>query len=237
MGTRLYIAIIADIIGSRKIEDRIGVQRHLEQVLRVINTTYAHAIASQFIITLGDEFQGVLHDGTNVMPILNQIQREMYPTEFRYGIGVGTISIELQTETSLGSDGKAFHLARAMVEEVRALENRKSEAKTNMLIGIEGQQNTSLVLNTLSKLIWALQSNWTERQRQVIATLQQYGDTQAEVAKRLGIVQSSVQKSLASSKFYAYEEATDTISQMLKDIVEKGLKRNAPSHGSSRENT
>jgi len=220
MNKRLYIAIIADMKGSRTIEDRKGVQKHLRTVLEEINTAYQYAIASQFITTLGDEFQGVLHVGTAAMRIINQIQREMYPTLFRFGVGVGTISIELQADTSLGSDGTAFHLARQTIEEVQVLENKKAEAKTNILISIEGQENLSLVLNTILKLTWALQASWTERQRQVVATLQQYNDTQTEIAKRLGIVQSSVQKSLAGSQFYTYKEATDTISKTLMALTE-----------------
>ncbi len=223
MDKRLYVAVIADIIGSKQISDRNSVQKHLEQVLDQINLTYRYAIASQFIITLGDEFQGVLHEGSVTLKVIDRIQREMHPIKFRFGIGVGSISIRLQSDTSLGSDGTAFHLARALIEEVRALESRKAEAKTNMLITIENQQTTSALVNSLFKLIWALQENWTERQRQVIATLLQYNDTQEEIAKKLGIVQSSVQKSLASSQYYFYKEATDTISHTLKTIVNASL--------------
>lgn len=223
MDKRLYVAIIADIKGSRSIEDRNGVQEHLKKVLEQVTIAYRYAIASQFIITLGDEFQGVLHDGSVTMKIINRIQREMYPILFRFGIGVGTISIELYADTSLGSDGTAFHLARQTIEDVQVLGNKKAEAKTNMLIGIEGQENTASLLNTILKLIWALQTNWTERQGHIIAIKQQYNDTQAEIAKSLGIVQSSVQKSLASSQFYMYKEATDTISQTLKNIIDERL--------------
>lgn len=79
MDKRLYIAIIADIIDSRSIKKRSIVQKQLEKLLDQINTTYQHAIASRFIITLGDEFQGVLTSGSVVMRILDKIQREMYP--------------------------------------------------------------------------------------------------------------------------------------------------------------
>ncbi|HKL59403.1 MAG TPA: SatD family protein [Sphaerochaeta sp.] len=223
MDKRLYVTIIADIIGSKKINDRSGVQKQLEKVLEQINITYRHAIASQFIITLGDEFQGVLHDGSVALDVLDRIQREMHPITFRFGIGVGSISVRLQPVTSLGSDGTAFHLARSLIEEVRALETKKTEAKTNMLISIEDQESTSTLLNSMFKLIWALQENWTDRQRQIIATLQQYNETQAAIAKRLGIVQSSVQKSLAGSQYYTYKEASDTISQILRTIIEKSL--------------
>ena len=223
MDKRLYVAIIADIIGSKKISAHSSVQKRLEKVLEQINISYRYAIASQFIITLGDEFQRVLHDRSVALKILDRIQKEMYPTLIRFGIGVGTISIRLQADSSLGSDGTAYHLTRALIEDMKALESKKTEAKTNILIGIEGQQCTSILLNTLFKLIWALQGNWTEHQRQIIATLQKYNDTQTEIAKRLAIVQSSVQKSLASSHFYDYKKATDIISQTLKTIVDTSL--------------
>lgn len=219
MDKRLYIAIIADIIESRSIRERNRVQKHLEQILEQINKTYEYAIASRFIITLGDEFQGVLHSGAVVMRILDRIQREMHPVLFRFGIGVGSLSVALQADTSLGSDGSAFHLARASIEEVQALESKKAESKTNMLIGIEGDEQTSALLNTIFKLTWALQSNWTLRQREIIGALQQYNDTQTEIAKKLGIVQSSVQKSLSSSQYYTYKEATGMVGQTLKTII------------------
>lgn len=220
MDKRLYLVIIADMIGSKKIHDRSGVQRHLETILDKINITYQDAIASQFILTLGDEFQGVLCDGSVAMGLIHTIQREMHPVRFRFGIGIGTISIALQKGTSLGSDGMAFHLARERIVDVKALESKKAEAKTNMLIGIESQENTAALLNSLFKLSSALQDNWTGRQRETIATLEEHRGTQVQIAKRLGIVQSSVQKSLASSQFYAYREASDTISHALEVIMQ-----------------
>lgn len=221
MDKRLYIVIIADIIDSRNIDDRQSTQKRLETVLGQINHSYQYAIASRFIITLGDEFQGVLHDGPAVMRILDRIQRDMYPTEFRFGIGIGSLSVALRLGTSLGSDGSAFHLARASVEEVKALESKKSEAKTNLLIGIEGNEQMATLLNTIFKLTWALQNSWTLRQREIIGALQQHNETQAETAKRLGIVQSSVQKSIASSQYYTYKEASSVIGNALKEIIKQ----------------
>ncbi len=221
MGKDQYAVIIADMIGSRTTSDRIGVQRHLEKLLRQINLTYKGSIASQFIITLGDEFQGVLHNGSIALKIIQKIQHEMYPTVFRFGIGIGSLSIELQADTSLGSDGTAFHLARDMIQEVKALESKKTESKASILIGIENRPNTSRLLNTICKLLWSLQSKWTERQREVITTQQQYDGTQAETARRLGIVQSSVQKSLASSQYYTYKEAIGTVEHILEHILDE----------------
>lgn len=86
-----YVAIIGDIIKSKSIKERKNVQEKLYQVLMKLNEKYQNDIAANFIITLGDEFQGLLHEGENVLPIIEYIQMEMHPVEIRFGIGVGKL--------------------------------------------------------------------------------------------------------------------------------------------------
>lgn len=68
-----YVAIIGDIKNSRELQDRKQVQEKLEAVLNEINDTYDADIASKFLITLGDEFQGLLHCGIHTMHIISKI--------------------------------------------------------------------------------------------------------------------------------------------------------------------
>ena len=79
-----YIAIIGDIKNSRKIDNRKEVQTKLNGVLDEINQTYCEEIAAGFLITLGDEFQGVLLNGKSVMKMIQKIEKSMYPIELRY---------------------------------------------------------------------------------------------------------------------------------------------------------
>ena len=62
----LYIAIIGDIKGSKKLDNRNEVQKKLTSVLDDINKKYKDDIYSKFTITLGDEFQGLLCYGQTV---------------------------------------------------------------------------------------------------------------------------------------------------------------------------
>ncbi|MDT4761358.1 SatD family protein [Sphaerochaeta sp. PS] len=217
----LYLAIIADIIDSKSIEKRNEVQVNLKEILNNINEKYKDAIASNFTITLGDEFQGVLHKGSDVMTILETIQKEMHPIALRFGIGLGTISTALDPKLSLGADGKAYHQARKMIIEVKNIEKQKMKPKTNILIGIEGNERIAKHLNTILKLSWAIQSTWSNRQREIIAEVQKTGGTQTDIAKTLGIVQSSVQKSLANSQYYTFIEAMEHISESLAKLMEE----------------
>ena len=63
------IAVIGDIVGLKQLPqaERSHVQRQLEELLNRINKRYAKAIGARFLVTLGDEFQGVLkHHGWRV---------------------------------------------------------------------------------------------------------------------------------------------------------------------------
>lgn len=71
-----YIAIIGDMKESKKIENRNEVQKKLKQVLEEINEKYDNDISSKFIITLGDEFQGLLCSGANTMHLITEIERK-----------------------------------------------------------------------------------------------------------------------------------------------------------------
>ncbi len=60
----LYVTIIGDIRASRKLEHRNQSQMTLHAVLEELNTAYTDSIASRFVITLGDEFQGSIQPTT-----------------------------------------------------------------------------------------------------------------------------------------------------------------------------
>ena len=79
-----YIAIIGDIVNSKKLDDRNAVQINLKSLLKRINEKYTEDIASNFMITLGDEFQGLLKCGNNVMNIISEIFSDsLVNSEFR----------------------------------------------------------------------------------------------------------------------------------------------------------
>lgn len=52
----------------------------------MINETYEGDIASKFMVTLGDEFQGLLGKGSNAMYMISEIERRMYPVKSDLGL-------------------------------------------------------------------------------------------------------------------------------------------------------
>jgi len=216
---RPHIAIIGDIKHSKTINNRNEVQKKLIHVLNEINEKYKEDISSKFIVTLGDEFQGLLCNGANTMHIISSIERKMYPVKLRFGVGIGEISTDIIREMSIGADGPGYYNARAAIERLKNDEKRKQTNPADIRIEIAGDnQAPTVLINTILALMTMIKESWTERQREIIWDMLEHQDSQADVARRLSIKQPTVQKSLSKGKYYAYKEAFDTIEKALKEI-------------------
>lgn len=217
-----YIAIIGDIKKSKEIEDRKGIQNKLTCVLDSINEKYKSVISAKFIITLGDEFQGLLCKGESVLDIIEEIQREMYPIQIRFGIGIGKMTTEIIKEMAIGADGPSYYRAREAMEGIRSDERKKKREPSDIRIEIEKDTNSiSLMLNTIFLLMEVIKGNWSERQRTIIYEYEKFAGSQAKCAERLNITQSSVHRSLVKGNYYAYKNAKDTIRSVLREVGER----------------
>ncbi len=217
-----YIAIIGDIKKSKQVIDRKSVQLKLKGILSEINQIYSDDVASRFMITLGDEFQGLLRCGDNIMNIINEIESKMYPVEIRFGIGIGEITTDIDEEVPLGADGPAYYNARYAIESLKNSEKKNKKAKSDIMVklGIENEMAEKM-LNTILSLLTVIKNNWTKRQREVVCDYFAYRDSQMKVANRLGINQSSVQKNLSNADYYSFKEAVSTVSSILSEILRR----------------
>lgn len=214
-----YIAIIGDIKGSKAIKNRKEVQENLAMVLNEINDHYSDDIASRFMITLGDEFQGLLLNGTSVMNIISRIEGRLDPVKLRFGIGVGEITTKINPYMAIGADGPGYHKARAAIEYLKENEKRKQSSVSDIRLEVEGEnQEPQMFINTIFGLMAALKASWTNRQREIIQDMLEHRDNQTETAIRLNIKQPTVSKVLVTGNYYAYEEAFDTVEKALGEI-------------------
>lgn len=222
--SKSYIAVIGDMKCSKKLHNRSQVQDTLKNALEDINTTFRDDLASRFIITLGDEFQGLLRRGANVMQIISMIQNALYPVEIRFGMGIGTISTDINWEMSIGADGPAYYKAREAIDSLKMNEKKKQSGAADIRLGFqEEDQGTIVMINTLLSLMTVIRRSWSDRQREVIWDMLKHQDSQAEVARRLKIKQPTVQKLLARGNYYEYKEALDVIKSALGEIQQDDL--------------
>lgn len=119
--------MICDLKKSRSLPNREKVQYQIIDMLKETNEIFVPSIVVPFIITIGDEWEGLLKHDCNYIEILNFFHQKLGLIDFHCGIGFGSISITNFELTVNQLDGPSFHLAREAI----------SEAK---------KQNTSLIL-------------------------------------------------------------------------------------------
>lgn len=179
-----YIAIIGDIVKSKEIENRNQVQEKIQEILERINHKYAQAIASKFLITIGDEFQGLLKPTNQLFRIIDEIADSMEPVEIRFGVGNGKITTSLN-EYALGIDGPAFYQARSAI-------NKAHKYKRHIIIfQSEDPDEYDFAIHTTLVLLSQIRLLWTDSQKRVIRLFRN-GLTQEQIAAELNISQSAV---------------------------------------------
>ena len=65
--------------GSKTEAERMHDGRKYHETLANLNEKYNEDIVSPFMITLGDEFQGLLHNGRNALKIIENLRSSMHP--------------------------------------------------------------------------------------------------------------------------------------------------------------
>lgn len=213
MKTHLYTAFIADIVDSRKIEDRKNVQNKLKKILDDINIKFEESIESKFIITLGDEFQGLLKSNVDIMQIINYIQFEMYPIKFRIGLGIGEINTSINMEFALGADGPAYYNARSAIEFVGKNEKSNLTYETSICIYPEDSNKIKL-LNLVLAMYSSLFNKWDEDLYKTVKLIQE-GNTQQEASDILKINQSSVRRRLEKAGYYNFLHMHEVLTSIL----------------------
>jgi hypothetical protein len=199
-----YGVIIGDVVKSRKLQDRRGVQKQLEDALSAVNQKFAVQVASRFLITLGDEFQGVLAQVGSLWDVVVRLGHLMHSVDIAFGLGVGPIITEIK-EVALGMDGPAFHRARDALGEVKG---RGSVAiKT-------GDENLDVMLGSTMRLLWVVRSEWTERQAETVELVQLLG-SQTKAASKMDVSLPTVSKAIKTAHLHELEEVEGWLRQCL----------------------
>ena len=193
------IAVIGDMIQSRELAraERSSTQREFNKLIADINRQFRPRILASFVITLGDEFQGLLHDGTVIPALIRRIE-QFSPREFRLGIGFGTIDTAIQKE-AINVDGPALHNARAAIDRAK-----KKDLRGGVFVGFGSQLDRAA--NGYARILRHLRDWMTQQQRRVLDLLSS-GLQQSDVAKRMKISKQAVSQHAAAVGWPAYRDA------------------------------
>ena len=149
------VVIIADVRGSKKManDERYEGQLFLKSAIIQINENFSDSIEVPFMITRGDEFQGVTKDLTSGLSIMLEFERLLFPLKLRYGIGQGDI-LTMGSSISIEMDGSAFHRANDAV-------TRAKKKKLFLLCKSENEE-FDLLINNIFLLMYAIKSRWNK---------------------------------------------------------------------------
>lgn len=71
-----------------------------------------------------------------MLDIIEEIQRQMYPVEIRFGVGVGQKTIEINAEMAIGADGPGYYMAREAIEALKQSEQKNKTQAEGNCVGI-----------------------------------------------------------------------------------------------------
>lgn len=215
---KIYVAIIGDIIDSKKINNRNEVQQKLKQILNEINQLYDPIISANFMISLGDEFQGLLNTQEDTFEIINYIEMNMFPTKIRFGIGVGTIDTDINKNNSLEIAGPAYYNSRKCITVLNEHKRSYEKIITNTLIysgkKLETEDN---LINSILSLITISKSKWKEKTIRIIKSYINNGYNQYNVANELGVQQPTISKTLNNSNYYTINNSYKILRNTMKE--------------------
>ena len=213
----MYCAVIGDMINSRQIlpEQREHIQVRLKQLLEEVNVKFSSYLASPFLITLGDEFQGLLTAAEPTLKIIESIDRGLaeYEVRVRYGIGLGKVNTRINREQALGDDGPAYHLARESVDFL------KQEKWRGFPVAIRTGRTDTLLLQSICGLLNEMAETWSEAQRQYILDMELMKE-QMLVATKNRVQQSSVSRALKRGHYQVYQQTKDSLKQYLLEVYD-----------------
>lgn len=201
----MYLALIADVIDSKMVQERFNLQKQLEKALRKINELFGDYLASCFTLTLGDEFQALLKVDAPVFQIIDSLRSELSPTQLRFGIGLGEIATAIDPLQSIGADGPAYWNARAAIN----LVHQKNDYGNTQIYFSSGDDSKDLLMNALIASGEAIRSGWRGSQEEILLDLLKrcvYSEnfSQQDLAQSLEINPSALSKRLKSSSIRVY---------------------------------
>lgn len=201
----MYLALIADVIDSKMVEERFDLQKQLEKTLQTMNELFGEFIASNFTLTLGDEFQGLLKADAPVFQIIDTLRSELTPTQLRFGIGLGEILTDIDPLQSIGADGPAYWNARAAIN----LVHQKNDYGNTQIYFSCGKEKQDFFVNALIASGEAIRSGWRGSQEEILLDLLKrcvYSEnfSQQDLAQSLEINPSALSKRLKSSSIRVY---------------------------------
>lgn len=210
-GSMKAIVLIADIVSSKKINERNELQKNLNAEIRKINRKSA-SVLSPMTITLGDEFQCVYSDAGEIFQHIWRILSACYPERIRFSYGIGTITTAINRKQAIGMDGPAFYEARNGLITLK---------QKNHLFNLVYQEGNSEIVDLIRNTLYLLSYNitgWNKNRIKIMNMLS--GEMPVKfIADKLKISEQAVYKNITSGGLQAILDLTKNITVILNNLI------------------
>lgn len=205
---KVFGVITADLVESRARLDRESAQKRLARLVRVLNSDFEKAVRVPFMITLGDEIQGLIRHVPEIPRLIIAVHDIFPPREITVGVGVGRVTTGFSRRVT-EMDGPVFVRARQAIE---AAKKSSREVVVN-----SGSANHDGVINGIYSLIGGIKRGWTSEQW-MRANLYRTLETVEKVAEHLGVAKQSVSKSLRNTLAKRVHEVEDYLPRLFSEL-------------------
>lgn len=200
-----FAVVNADLVLSRRLTDRRGVQRALMKLCERLNSEFQTGLAAPFMITLGDEIQGLLAESLRFPAVVSSIHTVFRPEAITIGVGIGGVTTRPSPRVT-EMDGPAFVNARNAVE---AAKKRGFE-----VLIITGDEHLDMVLNTIYALVGGIQARWTIKQWERVNLYRKHRSVEI-VARKAGVTKQAISADLRNTLWDRILEAETRLPQIL----------------------
>lgn len=212
-----YAAVMGDLVRSESATAPEVLHHHFNRQIETANRENKDCLASPLTITLGDEFQGLVTSLTIAATLVRDLRLNLLRDgiECRFVIGL----VEIRTPVN---PDKAWNMMGPGLSRARDRLNEKS-GTTHYRFSLPEAPLIETLLDALGAGLTAIESGWTDRQRDDIAAAI-HNPSAKDIAKQRGVSIHNIYKIRSSGKYDAYRLQWQAISTALSSIDrEKGL--------------
>ena len=219
------LALIADVVGSRKVADRAELQQRIKKVLKTLNGRRPDLL-SPYTVTLGDEFQALFASADRVLRDVVHIMSALYPVQVRFALGVGEITTDINPDQALGMDGPAFYHARDGMTRLKG---------TDHLINLTGMEpSLQRLCNHSLQLFSYTLHKWRHSRYQILAGLLE-GHTVKDLVVPLGVSDKAIYKNISDGALETIQGLLADMSEQLNQAIGASLEPQPPTQSSEQE--
>lgn len=209
--SRYHAIVMGDIVRSGAAAHPEQLARGFKKLVQAANVAFKSSILSPLTITLGDEFQGVTVSLTDAARLVQafSLQCRQVHIDCRFVIGLGEISTPINHKQAWGMLGPGLKASR----------DRLLERDPNRHRFVLPEPVVQTTLNALG-LAWTdIETNWTDRQFEVVYESLQSGSRPDDVvAKSFKFTKTALYKHRKAARYSLYLELNRAIENALQDL-------------------